>query len=156
MGGLEFDEKRIGWKYLLFVIRLGLLSSLIKLHPRKLAPWFVQWSFFLLKFRFLSINLTYGFTWTTVVLLYGCLVSADAPKRSLVMLDKVQKPVCTTVSHILADSLEPLAHCQNAPTRSLFHRCPGYLFGRYLSELAELVPITNCPEKRGTFVILIN
>ena len=35
-------------------------------------------------------------------------------------------------------SLEPLAHCRNVASRSLFY---GYYFGRCLSNLAELVPL---------------
>ena len=35
-------------------------------------------------------------------------------------------------------SLEPLAHCQNVASLSLFYK---YYFGRCSSELAELVPL---------------
>ena len=44
------------------------------------------------------------------------------------MLDKPQKHICRTVSPSLANSIEPLAHRQNAASLSLFCR---YYFGRY-------------------------
>ena len=55
------------------------------------------------------------------------------------MLDKLQKHmICRTVALSLAASLEPLAHCQNVASLSLFYR---YYFGRCSSELAQLVPL---------------
>ena len=44
------------------------------------------------------------------------------------MLDKLRKHICRTVSPSLANSIEPLAHHQNAASLSLFCR---YYFGRY-------------------------
>ena len=46
--------------------------------------------------------------------------------------------VCRTVGLSLAASLEPLAHCRNAASLSLFYR---YYFGSCSSELAQLVPL---------------
>ena len=46
--------------------------------------------------------------------------------------------MCRTVGPSLAASLEPLAHDRNVASLSLFYR---YYFGRYSSELAELVPL---------------
>ena len=46
----------------------------------------------------------------------------------------------------LAASLKSLAHCQNVARLSLFY---GYYFGRCLSELAQLVPLTYF-RKRST------
>ena len=43
------------------------LSLLLKLPPRKLQPWFVLWSFFLLRLLCISINLPYILAWNTVV-----------------------------------------------------------------------------------------
>ena len=42
------------WGYLCFLNWIGVLtlSLLLKLHPRKLEPWFVLWSLFLLNFLF--------------------------------------------------------------------------------------------------------
>ena len=51
--------------------------------------------------------------------------------------------MCMIVGPSLAASLEPLAHCQNMASLSLFYR---YYFGRCSSELAELVPL---PFSRG-------
>ena len=44
------------------------LSVLLKLPPRKLEPWFVLWSFFLLRLLCISINLLYGHRWNTVAM----------------------------------------------------------------------------------------
>ena len=44
------------------------LSLLLKLPPRKLEPWFVLWSFFLLRFLCISINLPYNLAWNTAVM----------------------------------------------------------------------------------------
>ena len=52
------------------------------------------------------------------------------------LLDNLQKQICWTVRLSLAASLEPLAHCQNVASLSLFY---SYYFGRCSSELAELV-----------------
>ena len=44
------------------------ISLLLKLHQRKLEPWFVLWSFFLPRLLCISINLSYGIAWNTVVM----------------------------------------------------------------------------------------
>ena len=46
--------------------------------------------------------------------------------------------ICRIVGPSLAASLEPLAHCGNVASLSLFYRC---YFGRCSSELAQLVPL---------------
>ena len=74
---------------------------------------------------------------------YCCHVWAGAPSCYLELLDKLQKLICRTVGPSLAASLEPLAHCRNVTSLSLFHR---YYFGRCSSELAQLVPL---PYSRG-------
>ena len=51
--------------------------------------------------------------------------------------------ICRTVGPSLAASVEPLAHCRNVASLSLFYR---YYFGRCSSELAGLVPL---PYSRG-------
>ena len=68
---------------------------------------------------------------------YCCHVQTGAPSCYLELLDKLQKQICRTAGPSLAASLEPLAHHQNLASLSLFDR---YYFGRYSSELAELVP----------------
>ena len=74
---------------------------------------------------------------------YCCHVWAGAPRCYLELLDKLQKRICRTVGPSLAASIEPLAHRQNVASLRLFHR---YYFGRYSSELAQLVPL---PFSRG-------
>ena len=72
-----------------------------------------------------------------------CHVWAGAPSCYFELLDKVQKRICRAVGPSLAASLEPLAHRRNVASLSLFYR---YYFGRYSSELAQLVPL---PYSRG-------
>ena len=69
---------------------------------------------------------------------YCCHVWAGAPSCYLELLGKLQKRICRIIGPSLAASLEPLAHCQNVASLSLFYR---YYFGRYSSELAQLVPL---------------
>ena len=57
----------------------------------------------------------------------------------LELLDKLQKRICKTVGPSLAASLEPLGHCGNVASLSLFYR---YYFVRCISELAQLVPLS--------------
>ena len=77
--------------------------------------------------------------------MYGILLSclAGAPSCYLELLYKPQKWICRIVGPSLAASLEPLAHCRNVASLSLFYR---YYFGRCSSELAQLVPL---PYSRG-------
>ena len=74
---------------------------------------------------------------------YWCHIWPGAPSCYLELLDKLQKQICRTVGPSLAASLEPLAHCRNVASLSLFYR---YYFGRCSSELAQLVPL---PFSRG-------
>ena len=90
------------------------LSQLPKLPPRKLEPWFVLRSFFLQGLLCTSLTLPYDLAWYR---------TADH----------------RTIGPSLSASLEPLVHHPNAASSSLFYR---YYFGRYSSELAELVPLT--------------
>ena len=69
---------------------------------------------------------------------YCCHVWASAPSCYWELLEKLQKWICRTVSPSLAASLEPLAHHRNVASLSLFYR---YYFGRFSSELAQLVPL---------------
>ena len=64
---------------------------------------------------------------------YCCHVWGVAPSGYFELLDKLQKLICRTVGPSLATSLDPLAHCQNVASLSLFYR---YYFGRCSSELA--------------------
>ena len=74
---------------------------------------------------------------------YCCHVWAGTPSYYLELLEKLQKRICRTVGPSLAASLEPLAHCRNVVSLSLFYR---HYFGRCSSELAQLVPL---PFSRG-------
>ena len=74
---------------------------------------------------------------------YCCHVWAGAPSCYLDLLDKLQKRICRIVGPSLVASLEPVAHCLNVASVSLFCR---YYFGRCSSELAQLVPL---PFSRG-------
>ena len=71
MDGSVLEEKSLrnwGWLCLLNWIRALVLSLLLKLPPRKLKPWFILWSFFLLRLLCISLNLPYGHVWNTVVM----------------------------------------------------------------------------------------
>ena len=57
-----------GWLSLVNWIGALTLSLLLKRPPRKLEPWFVLWSFFLLRLLCISMNLPYGYVWNTVAL----------------------------------------------------------------------------------------
>ena len=54
------------WCWLPYPNWIGAL--LLKLSLRKSKPWFVLWSFFLLRLLCNSINLPYGHAWNTVVM----------------------------------------------------------------------------------------
>ena len=84
---------------------------------------------------------------------YCCHVCAGAPSCYLELLGKLQKRICRTVGPSLAGSLEPLAHCRNVASLSLFYR---YYFGRCSSELAQLVPLPYSRGSSGLLVILID
>ena len=51
---------------------------------------------------------------------------------------KLQKWICRIVCSSLVASLEPLSHRRNVASLNLFYR---YYFGRYFSELAQMVPL---------------
>ena len=70
--------------------------------------------------------------------MYGILSSCLGWCPYLELLDKLQKQICRTVGPSLAASREPLAHCRNVASLSLFYR---YYFGRCSSELTQLVPL---------------
>ena len=74
---------------------------------------------------------------------YCCHIWAGTRSCYLGLLDKLQKRICRTVGPSLAASLEPLAHRRNVASLSHFYR---HYFGRYSSELAQLVPF---PFSRG-------
>ena len=67
-----------------------------------------------------------------------CHVWAGATSSYLELFDKLQKQISRTVSPSLTASLQPLPHRQNVASLSLFYK---YCFGRFSSELAQLVPL---------------
>ena len=69
---------------------------------------------------------------------YCCHVWASACNCYLKLLDQLQKQICRTTGPSLAVPLEPLAHCQNVATLSLFYR---FYIGTCSSEPAKLVPL---------------
>ena len=95
--------------------------------------------------KFLSTEVTLYLYKSTIgpCMEYCCHVWAGAPSCYLELLDKLQKRICRTVGPSLAASVEPLTHRRNVASLSLFYR---YYFGRWSSELAELVPL---PYSRG-------
>ena len=113
---------------------------ILKLPPRKLELSFILWSFFLMRLLLISYKSTIR------PFMEYCFHSwAGAPSCYLEFLDKLQKQICRTVAPSLTASLEPLAHCRNVASLSLFYR---HYFGRCSSELAQLVPL---PFSRGRF-----
>ena len=66
---------------------------------------------------------------------YCCYAWAGASICYLELLDNLPKHICRTVGPSLAASLEPLAHCRNVASLSLFYR---YYFRRCSSELTQL------------------
>ena len=111
-------------------IRALTLYLLLKMHPRKLEPWFILWSFSLLRLLCISINLLHGHLWNTVVM------------SELVLLVATWNCWWSYKNGYVgpspAPSLESLAHRRNVARLSLFYR---YYFGRCSSELALLVPL---------------
>ena len=51
---------------------------------------------------------------------YCCRIRTGVPSCYLELLDQLQKRTCRIVSPSLAVSLEPLTHCQNVASVSLF------------------------------------
>ena len=128
------------WGFLSLLNWIGALalSLLLKLVPAKIAA-------LISSMKFLSPEVALYLYKSTICpcMEYCCHVWAGAPSCYLELLDKLQKRICRTVGPSLATSHEPLAHCQNVASLSLFYR---YYFGRCSSELAQLVPL---PYSRG-------
>ena len=101
------------WPSLLNWIGVLTVSLLLKLSPRKL----------ICSMKFLSPEVTLYFYKSTIhaCMEYCCHVCAGAPSCYLEMLDKLQKQICRTVGPSLVASLEPLIHCWNIASLSLFY-----------------------------------
>ena len=90
-----------GWLSLLNQIGALTLSILLNLSPRKLEPWFVLWSFFLLRLLCISINLPYGHAWNTAVMSRLVLLAATWNSWCLtgfLVPPKNQIPPCSFLS----------------------------------------------------------
>ena len=126
-----------------FLTGLGLLELWHLIYPRLLTG-FDMLVFFtnlsLMEFQvgylalFLLFSVIEGFEWFWM----ESQVWAGASSCYLGLFDKLQKRICRTVSPSLAPSLEPLPHCRNVASLSLFYR---HYFGRCSSDLAQLVPL---------------
>ena len=79
---------------------------------------------------------------------YCCRVWAGDPSCYLELVDKLQKQICRTADPSLAASFEPLTHHWNMASLSLFYR---YYFGRWSSELTQLVPLPHSPGRSAHF-----
>ena len=122
------------WFSLLNWIGALTLFPLPKLHPRKLEPLIVLWSFLLSKLSFISLSLPHNLAWKLFH------IWAVTPSCYLNMLDKLQKRLCRTVGTTLTASLEPLDNHQSVACLILFY---SYYSDKYSSELDELVLLTH-------------
>ena len=95
------------------------IISIVKSTSKKIGDLILLWSFFLLKFLCVSINLLYGHAWNTVVVSGLVLLVATWDYRA--------------AGSSLATSLELLVNRWNVASLSLFYR---YYFCICLSELA--------------------
>ena len=144
MLGLSFSSNLYWGSYIISIAKSA-LSLLLKLPPRKLEPWFVLWSFFLL-------NLLCIYFYKSAIrscMEYCCHIWAGAPSCYLELLDKLQKWICRTVGPLLAVSVEFLAHCWNVTSLSILYR---YYFGRGSSEQAHLVQFSY---SRGSLLVVL-
>ena len=117
----------------------GWLSQLLKFPPRKLEPW-----------SGISINLPYAHAWNTVVMLG--LVLLAATWNCWINY----KNICRTIGSFLTASIEPLTHCRNVTSLSIFYR---YYFARFSCKLAQLVPFrgrsTRCSDRLHDFSVTV-
>ena len=108
------------------------IISIAKSASKKMGALIVFSSFFLLRF--------YLRLYKSIIrpcMEYCRHVWVGAPPCYLELLSKLQKRIYRTlVIHLLP--LETLAHRRNVASLSFFYR---YYFGRYSSELAQLVPL---------------
>ena len=92
--------------------------------------WFQCWKSL---FHFTSLITLVLLMWKWIFMYWGfhsllsCHFWCGAPTCCLEILDKLQKRICRTVGPSVAASLEPLAHCWNVASLSLFCR---YYFGK--------------------------
>ena len=103
MNGSVLEEKSsfemLGLFSLLNWIGALTLFLLLKLPPRKLEPWLVLWSFFLLRLQCLCKTIR-------PCMEYCCPVGTGTSNCYLNLLGKLQKRICRTVGPSLAAPLE--------------------------------------------------
>ena len=116
MLGLSFSTYLDWGSYIIF---------LQKLRPSKLELLLVLWSLFLLKLHFVSVNLTNGLAWNTVVI-----PGLVLPATNWIYWINYRNGYIRLLVHFLP-LFEPLALRRKVATWSLFCR---YYFGRYSSE----------------------
>ena len=124
MLGLTFSSKLDWGSYIIFIAKTASKKIGALIHSMKFLPPEV------------ALYLYKSTIWACME--YCCHVWNGAPSCYLELLDKLQKRIWRTVGPLIAASLEPLAHCQNLASFSLFYR--DY-FSRSSSELAQLVPL---------------
>ena len=120
-------------------------SLLLKVPPRKLDPWFVLWSFLLLRLLCISINLPSGFAWNTAVMSRLLLLAAWRISR--------------IVSPSLIASLQPLGQRRNVASLSLSYWCSSFLWMFIFSidvHLNWLNPFHFLILAEGLLVILVD
>ena len=76
---------------------------------------------------------------------------AGAPSCYLELLNKLKKLICRTASPSLPTSLEPLAHCQNVASLSLF-LFKSFLFMKLLSYVLKFCLVDCHPNKFFMFL----
>ena len=123
MMGLSFSSK-LDWG--------STIAFNAKTASRKIGTFIRSMKFFSMK------NLFYDLAWNIVVISGMLLLVATWN-----YLDKLQKRICRTVGPSLTVSLEPLTHCRNLASLTLFYR---YYCGRCSFELAQQV---SFPYSRG-------
>ena len=124
MLGLTFSSKLVWDSYII---------SIVKTASKKIGA-------LICSMKFLSPEVALYLYKSTIgpCMEYCCHIWAGAPSCYLDLLGKLQKQICSIVGPSLAASLEPLSHCRNLGSLSLFCR---YYFGRCSSKLAQLVPL---------------
>ena len=143
MDGSVLEENHLlrcwGWLSPLIWIGALTLSLLLKLPPTKLEPWFVLWSFFILRLIYISFKFA-----IRPCIWYCCYLWAVASGCYLGILDKLQKQICRTASpslHFLYFTSLPVLPLLNAwliveikPAKVF--SIGGYYFRRCSFELA--------------------
>ena len=125
MLGLTFSSKLVWGSYIVYIAKTA---------SKKIGA-------LICSMKFLSPEVALYLNKSTIrpCMEYCCHVRAGAPNCYFELLDKLQKLICRTIGPSLAACLEPLAHCRNVASLSLFYR---YYVGRCSSELAQLAPPT--------------